>query len=154
MTFTMQYSEEKILDVVLEVKNILEVFLDDTKNNLNKNKIIFLGLKGDLGAGKTTLTKSLLKNYGVEKTVASPTFVIRRDYICRDTFDKIIHIDAYRLENKKDIKNILRDINLMDAKENILILIEWPENADIKYDIIFEIKHISETERQITQILE
>ena len=52
-------------------------------------------LNGDLGAGKTTLTKSIGKALGVKKTISSPTFTILKIY---QGNLPLYHIDAYRLE--------------------------------------------------------
>lgn len=121
-----------------------------------------MGLKGDLGAGKTTLTKNLLKNYGVEKSVASPTFVLRRDY--EIDFDlgeniflkKIIHIDAYRLEKKEDIEKVLLESELesFDDFDNqkVLIIVEWPELTNLNFDLFFEILHMEGGARNIKRI--
>jgi tRNA threonylcarbamoyladenosine biosynthesis protein TsaE len=50
-------------------------------------------LEGDLGAGKTTFTKSFAKGLGVERNVNSPTFTILKQYVGRLPFN---HLDVYR----------------------------------------------------------
>ena len=57
-----------------------------------------IGLKGPLGAGKTTLTKYIAKALGVKEEIISPTFNIVREYDIKDN-KKLYHIDAYRLED-------------------------------------------------------
>jgi very-short-patch-repair endonuclease/tRNA A37 threonylcarbamoyladenosine biosynthesis protein TsaE len=52
----------------------------DLERNQENNKATVVGLSGNLGAGKTTFVKALLKSLGVEQNVVSPTFVLRRDY--------------------------------------------------------------------------
>ena len=59
------------------------------------NEGMCITLSGDLGAGKTTLTKSIGKAIGVNKTINSPTFTILKIY--HGKFP-LYHIDAYRLE--------------------------------------------------------
>ncbi|MCM8786645.1 MAG: tRNA (adenosine(37)-N6)-threonylcarbamoyltransferase complex ATPase subunit type 1 TsaE [Candidatus Omnitrophica bacterium] len=77
-------------------------------------------LEGQLGAGKTTFVKGILKGFGIRKTVISPTFILIREYKKRDIY--IYHVDLYRLE-KKDIDTIgLEDI--LYRKDSI-VLIEW-----------------------------
>lgn len=72
--------------------------LQETKDLATKlaNKIdgqFLLCLEGDLGAGKTTFTKAFGKALGIETVINSPTFTILKQY------EKLNHIDAYRLEN-------------------------------------------------------
>ena len=57
-------------------------------------------LNGDLGAGKTTLTKSIAKGFGIDDYVTSPTFTIVNEY-----YGKIdlYHIDTYRLDDMVDV---------------------------------------------------
>lgn len=57
-------------------------------------------LNGDLGAGKTTLTKSIAKGLGIDDYVTSPTFTIVNEY-----YGKIdlYHIDTYRLDDMVDV---------------------------------------------------
>lgn len=91
-----------------------------------KDSAVVVGLYGNLGAGKTTFTKSIAKVLGVEETITSPTFVIEKIYeLTNQKFTHIIHIDAYRIEREEELvslgfKEIIKD-------PNNLILIEWPE---------------------------
>lgn len=92
----------------------------------NKKGALVLALKGDLGSGKTTFAKGFLDYFGIDQTeVTSPTFVIMKKYQPDKLFDFIYHIDAYRLDQNSELKEInFKDI-LKD--ENNLVLIEWPE---------------------------
>ncbi|MEO6977352.1 MAG: tRNA (adenosine(37)-N6)-threonylcarbamoyltransferase complex ATPase subunit type 1 TsaE, partial [Mucilaginibacter sp.] len=63
------------------------------------NSRIFL-FYGDMGAGKTTLIKSLCKCLGTTEPVTSPTFSIVNEYI--GTKNKIYHFDFYRLKNQTE----------------------------------------------------
>lgn len=56
-------------------------------------------LEGDLGAGKTTFTKSLAKAIGVTRTVNSPTFTIMKQYQGKVPF---YHFDVYRIRNEEE----------------------------------------------------
>lgn len=88
-----------------------------------------VGLYGDLGAGKTTFTKSVAKVLGVEDTVTSPTFVIEKVYELRNQkFTHLIHIDAYRIEREEELLSLGWQEILKDP--NNLILIEWPERVE------------------------
>ncbi|WP_295150390.1 tRNA (adenosine(37)-N6)-threonylcarbamoyltransferase complex ATPase subunit type 1 TsaE [uncultured Peptoniphilus sp.] len=57
-------------------------------------------LNGDLGAGKTTLTKSIAKGLGIHDYVTSPTFTIVNEYYGKTD---LYHIDTYRLDDKIDV---------------------------------------------------
>lgn len=76
-------------------------------------------LSGDLGAGKTTLTKAIGKAIGVTKTINSPTFTILKIY--HGKFP-LYHIDAYRLEG------IEQDLGFEEFIEGDgVCIIEWPD---------------------------
>src|ERR1700679_1259702 len=85
-------------------------------------------LSGDLGTGKTTFTQAVAKALGVGEDVTSPTFVIEKIYQLKgQKFDRLIHIDAYRLENEHELK-VLGFEELLEDPKN-LILLEWPERV-------------------------
>ncbi len=87
-----------------------------------------VALYGNLGAGKTAFTQSLGKHLGIKRKVNSPTFVIMKKYLIKNKQHKnLIHIDAYRLKNEKDLEN-LGWAEIIANPEN-LIFIEWPENV-------------------------
>lgn len=85
-------------------------------------------LSGELGAGKTAFTKAVAKTLGVEESVTSPTFVLEKIYqLSGQKFERLIHIDAYRLEKGSDLKPLGFD-ELMENPKN-LIFLEWPERV-------------------------
>jgi tRNA threonylcarbamoyl adenosine modification protein YjeE len=86
-------------------------------------------LSGELGAGKTAFTKAIAHTLGVEEIVTSPTFVLEKIYLLppRKPFERLIHIDAYRLESGSDLAPLGFD-ELMQEAGN-LILLEWPEKV-------------------------
>ncbi len=88
-----------------------------------------VALSGDLGAGKTTFVQHIAKALGVEETVASPTFVIEKIYaLAGQTFDRLVHIDAYRLDGAHELEKLGWQELLADPGN--LILIEWPERVE------------------------
>lgn len=85
-----------------------------------------LTLSGPLGAGKTTFTQSLARALGAEKTPKSPTFSMMRTYaISQESFSRLIHVDAYRIENEADL--IPLDLDEELAIPGTVLVLEWPE---------------------------
>jgi len=85
-------------------------------------------LSGELGAGKTTFTKSVARALGVDDVVTSPTFVLEKIYgLSKSVFERLVHIDAYRLERGSDLTPLGFDELLQDTGN--LILLEWPERV-------------------------
>jgi tRNA threonylcarbamoyladenosine biosynthesis protein TsaE len=104
---------------------------------------------GDLGTGKTTFTKGLAKELGIEKfSVKSPTYTYMRQYIINDR--AFFHIDLYRIEELDELLEAeMKEI--IENKENIII-IEWAEKMKSilptkRIDI--KLKYISKDEREI-----
>lgn len=86
-------------------------------------------LSGELGAGKTAFVQEVARVLGVEETVTSPTFVLEKIYALSigQSFARLIHIDAYRLERGADLTPLGFDELMKDTGN--LILLEWPEKV-------------------------
>ncbi len=111
-----------------------------------------VALSGDLGAGKTTLTQSIARELGIQENVISPTFVIMKNYIIKNSqWNNFVHIDAYRLNSCNELLNLGWN-ELINNPKN-LILIEWPEKVQ---EIIPQnarnifLSHKNEDEREIS----
>lgn len=115
---------------------------------LQKIKTNVIGLYGDLGSGKTALTKSIAKIVGVQEEVTSPTFVIAKFYKGKER--NLVHIDVYRLEHFSELESLGFKEWCADSKN--LVVIEWPEKvkeilpAHDHVDCLF----VNETTREYT----
>ncbi|MGD9581039.1 MAG: tRNA (adenosine(37)-N6)-threonylcarbamoyltransferase complex ATPase subunit type 1 TsaE [Vampirovibrionia bacterium] len=111
-----------------EIENVAN-YLFKKINNTKHEGAKLITLSGDLGTGKTTFTKELAKILGVEKEIISPTFVIMKKYKTKNkNFKYLIHIDAYRLKNGKDLLNLGWQ-EIVSDKDNLIIM-EWPEMVE------------------------
>jgi tRNA threonylcarbamoyladenosine biosynthesis protein TsaE len=118
-----------------EISKIQDVAQDVVQKLQDKNTNI-LALRGDLGAGKTTLVSAIAKELGVTESIISPTFIIYRAYDIHKkeaklplgvSFLKLVHIDAYRLTGEEDVKKLRLDELFADPTN--LVCIEWPEHV-------------------------
>ncbi len=110
-----------------EVAEVARALLASVAPSIDTATII--GLSGDLGAGKTTLVQAIGKVLGVDETIVSPTFVIAKYYNTRtETFQKLIHIDAYRIEDPQEM-NVL-GWDTICSEPQTLVVVEWPERIE------------------------
>lgn len=83
-----------------------------------------LYLEGDLGTGKTTLARGILRGLGHRGSARSPTFTLLEPYALGDR--RLYHLDLYRLTDPEELEYLgLRDL----LAEEALWLIEWPERG-------------------------
>ncbi len=88
----------------------------------SSNDVIEVHLFGELGAGKTFLTKSILNSLGWQGIVKSPTYTLCDEYETEDIL--FLHVDLYRLSDISEIQ--ILDLDRTSEKSKIII-IEWPE---------------------------
>ena len=110
--------ETKEYDII-ELKNIAKWLIN---NGLNYNIWLF---NGEMGAGKTTLIKSLCRYLGYTDEVTSPTFSLVNEY--QTPSSMIYHMDLYRLNSE----NELLDIGFEEYLDgDAFCFIEWPQIAE------------------------
>ena len=107
---------------------------------------IEIHLEGDLGAGKTFLTKSIIVNSGWNGHVKSPTYTLCEEYDLGELI--FLHIDLYRTKESEDIQ-----IFDLDRKTHLkkIIIIEWPQKLTSKrdFDLKINLEH-SDEGRKVT----
>ena len=84
---------------------------------------LLVTIRGDLGAGKTTLVQAICRGLDVRDDVTSPTYAIVHQYAGRTP---VHHLDLYRLDGPADLTNIGWDDILASGG---VVLVEWPERA-------------------------
>ena len=110
-------------------------------------------LRGDLGAGKTTLVKGIAEglNAASQDDVTSPTFTLIHEYRGPDV--RLYHVDLYRIETQRELDTLGLDELLAD--EGNLVLIEWGEKLPrfvAECDAEIRIERMGESERRISVV--
>jgi len=116
----------------------LKILISKISNKLKIGNVIYL--RGELGVGKTAITKILIQNLFKKykkkgPIVTSPTFNIVQYYLINKQLI-IAHYDLYRLKKSSDIDNI----GLYDLEDKMISIIEWPELIKKKHKNRIEIK--------------
>jgi tRNA threonylcarbamoyladenosine biosynthesis protein TsaE len=106
-------------------------------------------LSGDLGSGKTTLTKGIISGLGAarEEDVTSPTFTLVHVF---HNHAKVFHVDLYRVEKFHDLETL----GLEDAfSEPAIVIIEWSERFALRNDwpqVLVRLEHLDGETRRLT----
>jgi len=111
-TLIIEYS----LDQVAMVAKQCAYFMQD---------ISVVTLTGSLGAGKTSLVSAILKNWGVQGPVISPTFTYVNSYRLPEDGRQVYHFDLYRLETQSAFEQA--GFNEYIYADKTICLVEWPE---------------------------
>ena len=126
------------MQILLEDEQKMQAFGEKIAQVIGQiNAPLLILLNGDLGAGKTTLSRGILNGLGHRGSVKSPTYTLVEPYDLE--IGKVFHFDLYRLVDPEE----LYDIGFNDyLTESQLCMIEWPDkggsllpNADISLQI-------------------
>ncbi len=107
-------------------------------------------LRGDLGAGKTTLVKGIAEAFSAASAedVTSPTFTLIHEY--RGPRVSLFHIDLYRIDTQRELDTLALDDLISD---NSILLIEWGEKFarfERERDLEIGLERTGKSERRVT----
>ena len=121
------------------------------QNFLPQFRIFHIWLEGDLGTGKTTFTRYLLRHLGYLGKVKSPTYTLCEPYeiyINQQAYF-LHHFDLYRMNSPQEWE----EAGFKDILTNPgICLIEWPDKAEGTLptpDVIFQLNYLNETQRTV-----
>lgn len=113
--------------------------------HLDSAALTVIYLVGELGAGKTTLARSLLRARGVTGLIRSPTYTLLENYEAGSL--RCVHLDLYRLRSALEVEELgLRDL----LEPGTLLLIEWPERGGVAVpaaDLQIHLEHADDARR-------
>lgn len=103
---------------------------------------VFLAIRGDLGAGKTTLVQAMARALGVTDDVTSPTYALVHEY--HAPRGVVYHLDLYRLKDASQLAQIgWEDI----VRSRGVVFLEWPERVDARelpaHTVHLQLSHVA-----------
>jgi tRNA threonylcarbamoyladenosine biosynthesis protein TsaE len=108
-------------------------------------------LSGDLGSGKTTLTKGIISGLGAaaEEDITSPTFTLIHAFRSPSGAGRVYHVDLYRVADSHDLETLgLEDV----FAEPAVVIVEWAERLRLRTDwprVEIHMEHVDEHSRLI-----
>lgn len=136
----MQYSFNLQLNSENDTQNLAKILA----SHFNKGVVYLIG---DLGAGKTTLTRYLLQSMGHQDSVKSPTYTLVEPY--NISGKDVFHFDLYRLNDPYELE--LMGIRDYLETENALFLFEWPSKGGEEIPEAELIINIEKSEDELTR---
>ena len=130
-------------DIILEndeATNKLGELISKQLLKIDKSSIE-IHLEGDLGVGKTFLSRSIISNSGWDGLVKSPTYTLCEEYDLKELL--FLHIDLYRTNEPEDIHIFDLDRKTHSKK---IIIIEWPQKliTERNFDLKVFFEHFSD----------
>jgi tRNA threonylcarbamoyladenosine biosynthesis protein TsaE len=123
-----------------QTKKVGEILAEEILKLPFKNEALILGLRGELGGGKTTFLQGFARGLGIKKRILSPTFLIFKKFKIpsvkripsknkKDSrFHSFYHIDCYRIKKEKGILNLGFKEIISDPKN--IIAVEWADKIE------------------------
>ncbi len=93
---------------------------------IESNTLHYLYFSGEIGSGKTSYIRILLKHIGVNGNIKSPSFNMVENYVTKKL--TVYHVDLFRMENPAAWQD--GEVGSLFEEENTLIFLEWPEKAE------------------------
>ncbi len=147
--------EKATAEAVQILANVIIAFYTSTSE---KSRSLFVGLDGDLGAGKTTATRYLLQAMGYQGKVKSPTYSLCEEHILdlANPALHVFHFDLYRMQSPEEWVEAGLLEHFTQSDYPTLCIIEWPEKAkhtlpamDLAITLIHPQDHESELARTV-----
>jgi len=138
---------------------IIEFYAAHPKNPAS----LFVSLDGDLGAGKTTATRYLLKAMGYGGKVKSPTYSLCEEHILELPNHRklhVFHFDLYRMQTPTEWQEagLLEHFDHKDGQDRVtLCIVEWPQKAEHTLpvmDLAITLAHPSEASSELARTIE
>jgi len=110
-----------------------------------------VALQGDLGAGKTVLSRGIARGLGIEEPVTSPTFTVVQEYTCPGGL-LLYHLDMYRIDN--ETAALAFGIEEFLYAPDAVTVVEWPERiagllGEDAATAVVRLEHLAEGERRL-----
>ncbi len=121
------------------------------KSPLQKGAVV-IGLRGDLGGGKTTFLKGFARGLSIKKKILSPTFIIMRRFkVYNLPFKNFYHFDCYRIKKPEEISNLGFEEIVADPQN--IVCVEWDDRIKKilpKNSLILNFQFKDKSKRRIT----
>ena len=128
------------------------VLASKLRHLIESNTLNYFYFSGEIGAGKTSYIRILLRHIGINENIKSPSFSMVEHY---ETEKKTVyHVDLFRMENPNAWQ--YGEIGSLFEEENTLIFLEWPEKAkglptpDARLEISLGEHHIENNKRDLS----
>lgn len=152
-----KYTTSSAKETKILAKELAEELLK--RKDKKRKKALIIGLKGELGGGKTTFLQGFAKGLGVKEKVLSPTFVLMKKYGINSNyspFKTFYHLDCYRINSPAGVETLNLE-EIMNNPKNLLA-IEWVEKIEEKISnkgkiIDISFKFIDKDKREIKILL-
>lgn len=141
-----------------ETQKIAKIIFQRLQNLLNSYCLVF-ALQGELGAGKTQFAKGLGQALGIKENITSPTFVLIKEYLIRNSqsaIHKFYHIDTWRMQTEEELidlgfQNMLKPGNIIAIEwlQKIRPILEKLKKENKIFLVWVTIEIVSENQRKI-----